>query len=389
MKSIIKIALAATVVIFAQNVHAQDTESPVETESKREKKQREIKEKLVDFEDKNKDLISGFRQEQVEVLKERREQVIEDWKQVLKSRIESLNKFKNEDTYSLDEIEQRKKEAAEEVALNIENELAIIDNQIELVKRTGHINPSKGNNIEIGLGSMDQDGNRVIGIAVNRNKPSTMNYDRRTYGETVFAMGLNNAISDNADIGDDFSIGKSTFVELGYAWKTRVFENSGALQFKYGLSLQSNFLSIKDNRTLESVDGENTFQEFPFDLKKAKLRITNLVVPLHFEFGGWKKEQKEDYVRYRTGGKFRMGIGGYAGVRLGTQQKLKYKENGDRVKTKSRQDYDGDNLVYGLSSYIRVTGDLSLYAKYDLSSAFKTVELGEVNNISLGLRLDL
>ena len=389
MKSIIKIALAATVVIFAQNVHAQDTESPVETESKREKKQREIKEKLVDFEDKNKDLISGFRQEQVEVLKERRKQVIKDWKQVLKYRIESLNKFKNEDTYSLDEIEQRKKEAAEEVALNIENQLAIIDNQIELVKRTGHINPSKGTSIEVGLGGMDQDGNRVLGVAVNRNRPSGVNYDKRTYGETIFAMGLNNAVSENADIGDDFSIGKSTFVELGYAWKTRVFENSGAIQFKYGLSLQSNFLSIKDDKVLVSLEEGNVLEEFRVDLKKAKLRITNLVVPLHFEFGGWKKEQKDDYVRYRTAGKFRMGIGGYAGVRLGTQQKLKYKENGDRIKTKSREDFDGDNLVYGLSSYIRVTGDLSLYAKYDLSTAFKTVNLGEVNNVSLGLRLDL
>lgn len=364
MNTIFKIALAATVVIFAQNVNAQEVE--------------EVKKEV------SEDIVG-----QVSALEKRKEELTERWKQTLKMRIEYINAQQDKLNLSAAEVEKRKKEAAEEIALNIENELSIIDNQIELVKRTGHINSLYGTSVEIGLGGMDQDGNRVLGVAVNRNKPGITNYDRRTYGETVFATGLNNAVSDNADIGDDFSIGKSTFVELGYAWKTRVFENSGALQFKYGLSLQSNFLSIKDNRTLESVDGENTFQEFPFDLKKAKIRVTNLVVPLHFEFGGWKKEQKEDYVRYRTGGKFRMGIGGYAGVRLGTQQKLKYKENGDRVKTKSRQDYDGDNLVYGLSSYIRVTGDLSLYAKYDLSSAFKTVELGEVNNVSLGLRLDL
>ena len=364
MKSIFKIALAATVIIFAQNVQAQEVEGV----------KKEVSE----------DIVS-----QVSALEKRKEQLTENWKQTLKRRIEYINAQQEKLDLSAAEVEERKKEAAEEIALNIENELAIIDNQIELVKRTGHMNPHYGTSVEIGLGGVDRDGNRVLGVAVNRNKPGVTNYDRRTYGETVFAMGLNNAVSDNADVGDDFSIGKSTFVELGYAWKTRVFENSGALQFKYGLSLQSNFLSIKDNRTLESLEGGNTFQEFPFDLKKAKLRVTNLVVPLHFEFGGWKKEQKEDYVRYRTGGKFRMGIGGYAGVRLGTQQKLKYKENGDRIKTKSRQDYDGDNLVYGLSSYIRVTGDLSLYAKYDLSSAFKTVELGEVNNISLGLRLDL
>lgn len=364
MKSIMKIALAATVVIFAQNVHAQEVE--------------EVKKEV------SEDIVS-----QVSALEKRKEQLTENWKQTLKRRIEYINAQQEKLNLSAAEVEVRKKEEAEEIALNIENEISIIDNQIELVKRTGHMNPYYGTSVEIGLGGVDRDGNRVLGVAVNRNKPGVTNYDRRTYGETVFATGLNNAVSDNADIGDDFSIGKSTFVELGYAWKTRVFENSGAIQFKYGLSLQSNFLSIKDDKALVSLEEGNVLEEFRVDLKKAKLRITNLVVPLHFEFGGWKKEQKDDYVRYRTAGKFRMGIGGYAGVRLGTQQKLKYKENGDRIKTKSREDFDGDNLVYGLSSYIRVTGDLSLYAKYDLSSAFKTVELGEVNNVSLGLRLDL
>ena len=63
--------------------------------------------------------------------------------------------------------------------------------------------------------------------------------------------------------------------------------------------------------------------------------------------------------------------------------------DGDRIKSKARQDFGGDNFVYGISSYIRLTGDLSLYGKYDLSTAFKTQSLGEVHNVSLGLRLDL
>ena len=243
--------------------------------------------------------------------------------------------------------------------------------------------------LEIGFGNPDRDGDRVIGVAYKTSKPVNRQYDRRTYGETVIAIGLNNGVSDNAEIGDDFSIGGSRFFEFGHAWKTRVFKNSGALQFKYGWSIQSNKVAFKRNETLVVDNDQASFQEFPVELRKAQLRTTNLVIPLHLEFGGWKKEQGEDYVRYRIGGKFRMGVGVYGGVRLGTQQKLKYTENGERIKVKNRQDYGGDNFVFGLSSYVRVTGDLSIYGKYDLTTAFNTTGLGDVNNVSLGVRFDL
>lgn len=381
MRSIIKLALVATLAIFAQNVQAQETIP----ETKEEREMR----KGIEAQKEDKVRTEQSKQEQIATLKRRRATVEDDWRNTLKYRIKMINADAERLDQSPEKVETLKADAALEVALNIENELAIIDNQIALVERTGFMDSNIGSTLEIGLGSADRDGNRVFGVAFNNGQTSRRIYDRRTYGESVFAMGLNNVTSDNAEVGDDFSIGGSTFVEWGYAWKTRVLKNSGALQFKYGLSLQSNFLSIKDNRILDVTNGVTSFEAFPSDLKKAKIRVTNLVVPLHIEFGGWKKEEGEDYVRYRIGGKFRMGIGGYAGVRLGTQQKLKYKVDGERIKSKSRQDFGGDNFVYGISSYVRVTGDLSLYAKYDLSSAFNTQSLGDVNNVSLGLRLDL
>lgn len=381
MKSIIKLALAATLIIFAQNAQAQDTAPETKEERETREGMEAQQEDRAEREEK--------KQRQIATLEARRGDIQEDWTRTLKFRIESINKDKDRFDLTSEEVDERKKKAAEEVALNIENQLAIIDNQIALIERTGYMDPSRGTTLEIGLGTEDMDGNRVLGVAYNSNKTRNRTYDRRTYGETVFAFGFNNAVSDNSEVGDDFSIGKSSFVEWGYAWKTRVFKNSGALQFKYGLSLQTNKIATKRNETLVIEDDVASYEEFPFDLKKSQIRTTNLVVPLHFEFGGWKKEKGEDYVRYRTAGKFRMGIGGYAGVRLGTQQKLKYKEDGNRIKSKSRQDYGGDTFVYGLSSYIRLTGDLSLYGKYDLSSAIETKELGEINFVSLGLRLDL
>ncbi len=363
MNTIIKLALAATLAIFAQNVQAQD--DPIS-----------IERKLQNAKD------------QIEYLKGKRQLLIDGEKQGLKNRVYFINSELENGRITEEEAEQQKKAAAEKAALNIENETAIIDNQIALVERNGKINNNVGTQVLLGFGHQDGDGKQVFGLTVDNGKVGSVTYDKRTYSEFVLAFGLNNAITDVGELGDDFSIGRSRFFELGVAWKTRILDNSGALQFKYGLSLQINKLFAKDNQTLVESAEVSNFQEFPSELRKSQLRFSNLVVPVHIEFGGWKKEEEDDKVRYRIAGKFRMGIGGYAGVRLGTQQKLKFREDGERIKTKEKQDFGGDNFVYGLSSYIRLSNDLSLYGKYDLSSVLDTQDLGEVNNVSLGIRWD-
>lgn len=363
MNTIIKLALVATLAIFAQNVQAQD--DPIS-----------IERKLQDSKD------------QIEYLKGKRQLLIDGEKQSLKNKVYFINSELENGRITQEEAEKQKKEFAERIALNIQNETAIIDNQIALVERNGKINNNIGTQLFIGLGHQDGSGKTVYGVAVDNGKAVSNRYHKRTYSELVLSFGLNNAITETGDLGDEFSIGRSRFFELGIAWKTRVLKNSGALQFKYGLSLQINKLFAKDNQTLVENDEVSSFQEFPSELRKSQLRFTNLVVPVHLEFGGWKKEEKDDQVRYRTAGKFRMGIGAYAGVRLGTQQKLKFREDGERIKTKQQQDFGGDNFVYGLSSYIRLIDDLSLYAKYDLSAALNTQNLGDVNNVSLGIRWD-
>lgn len=368
MNTIIKLALVATLAIFAQNVNAQVQKTEQKTNEENLK----------------------AKNEQIQLLKQKKENVEKYEKEKLKSYVKKVNDWVESGDKTKEEGEKLKRIEAEKVARNIEDQLAIFDRQIDLVNRNGSLDSGEITQLSIGFGGEDADGNRLLGISVNEGVPSVMRYDRRTYGELVLAFGLNNAITENGgDFGDEFSIGRSRFFELGYAWKTRVFKNSGALQLKYGVSLQTNKLRVKNNQTLV-IDEEGTpsFEEFPFNLDKSQLRFSNLVVPVHIEFGGWKKEQKDDYVRYRLAGQFRMGIGGYVGVRLGTQQKLKYDLDGNRVKTKERRDFEGDNLVYGLSSYIRLADDLSLYGKYELSAAFESRQLGEVNNVSLGLRWD-
>ena len=132
-------------------------------------------------------------------------------------------------------------------------------------------------------------------------------YDRRTTSDLVFAIGFNNAIVEGQSLNDSpYKLGGSGFVELGWAWKTRVFKNSNAMRIKYGLSFQWNKLDIKDNLYFTETDNVVSLEEYPLNLNKSKFRTTNLVVPIHFEFGPSKKIEREDYFRYSTYKKFKI-----------------------------------------------------------------------------------
>lgn len=159
------------------------------------------------------------------------------------------------------------------------------------------------------------------------------------------------------------------------------------MRFKYGYSFQINGLKPMDNQYFVQEGGQTFLQEFPVDLKKSKLSITNLVFPIHFEFGPSKKIDSDTYFRYSTSDKFKIGVGAYGGFNIGTRQKLKYKLDGEHVKDKQKRGFNATNLVYGLSGYIAFD-NTALYVKYDLSPIFKD-QIIDQNNISIGLRFDM
>ena len=115
--------------------------------------------------------------------------------------------------------------------------------------------------------------------------------------------------------------------------------------------------------------------------------MDNLVIPVHFEFGPSRVTKTEERIRYSINKKFRLGLGAYAGINIGTIQKLKYDIEGKSVKDKLNRDYNTSNLIYGLSGYMGFDGVL-LYAKYDLNPIFQDATVTQ-RNISLGLRFDL
>lgn len=320
-----------------------------------------------------KDSIQLKKEQGKRYLESRLEIIKADEKILLKYEIEKINKKLEDGKITAKEAEQQKQKAAQLAAANIEYRLA--KEKREML--TDYYIQEGGSFIRFG---------EVFDTRKIKKRP--LQYDRRTYSDIVFAVGLNNAIQDGKSLSDsDYRIGGSRFFEFGISWRTRVFKDHNFVRFKYGLSLQYNNLKPTGNRIFVDNGNETTLEEFPNDLNRSKIRMTNLVVPMYFEFGPSNKIEKENYIRYNTRRQFKIGIGGYAGFNIAVKQKLKYSQDGDRVDQEIRRNFNTNTFVYGLAGYMG-WDDLSLYCKYDLSPIFKSPN-AQQRNISLGIRLDV
>ena len=356
MNTITKYVVLLTLCLIVSKVSAQDTQ----TDS----------------------ILSEKVEYKIEQLEKLKRTIQDEEREFLKTEVEIINQRLENGEITEAEAEKLKKDAAKKRALNIENRVAIVDNKIELLKRNeDDYNDDGEESIRFGISL-----GKFSGIDIKSvNKPRK--FDKRTTSDFVFGIGFNNAIGDGQKIGDDYTFLTSGFVELGWAWKTRVFKDNNAVRLKYGFSFQWNKLTPKGDRYFVQDGNTTTLEVFPSELKESEFRITNLVFPLHFEFGPSKKIERKSYFRYSTEDHFKIGIGGFAGFNIGTQQKLRFEEDGDRVKQKIRRNYNATPFVYGLSGYIGY-GSLGLYVKYDLSPLFKDQAFDQ-HNLSMGFRFDL
>jgi hypothetical protein len=153
------------------------------------------------------------------------------------------------------------------------------------------------------------------------------------------------------------------------------------------LSVMYNNLRATDNRYFVKTGNETYLQTASIDLDESRFRNVFLVAPVHLEFDfSGKKIDKEGNSYFKTHDSFRLGIGGYGGVRVKSKQILKYEENGHNVKNKEKGDFNVSDFTYGLSGYIGY-GQTSLYVKYDINPMFKNNNIDQ-NNVSLGIRFD-
>ena len=324
-------------------------------------------------------------------------------KQALKEKVEAIEIQLENGKISVDEASRLKKEAAESSAMKIETEINKQNSALqELIQQkvNGEIASIDGSEkrggtmIILGGTGTDSIGKNKTEINIGSLKvyhgeeDKMKRLSKRTTSQFVLAFGMNNLVTEGESLNDsDFKVWGSRFFEWGFTLNSRLLKNHNLLHAKYGLSLMYNNLRPTDNRYFVKNGNQTTLQSGFTNFDDSKFKNVYLTAPLHLEFDFTpKKFDKEGNSYFRSHKSFRVGIGGYAGVRIKSKQILKYEEDDQKVKTKQKGDFNVNDFNYGLSAYIG-HGQLSLYAKYDINPLFKNNTIDQ-NNVSLGLRFD-
>ncbi len=329
-------------------------------------------------------VLSISAQDTRSVLETYKEEIVAEERTALKKEVEIINAEIAKETISREEAQEQKKALAKKHAANIEDRIAILENKYALQKRNAK-DSTVSNNKEFKIPIGDED-DFVFKVVNEKRKPK---YDKRTRNGPVIAVGVSSVVSQSHVFPNSpYELPGSRFFEMGWNWRMRVFENSNWLRVNYGVSFQLNGLKVQNNRYFVQKNGKTVLDTFGISLKKSKLRMDNLVIPIHVEFGPSKLNKTEAKMRYDTKKTKRYGFGGFVGFPINTIQKLKYtNRNGEKIKEKRREGFNRSDIVYGLSGYIGVE-DLLFYLKYDISPIFENAEIEE-QYISIGLRIEI
>lgn len=374
-----KIILYTVIVLlsFITNLNAQETDSTKVQKETFEQRARKIANKI--------------------------EFVTKSEKQALKEKVEAIDLQLEKGQISKEEASRLKQEEAQKSAIKIDTAIANYNEELqELIQQkvNGEVASVEGSEqkggtmIVLGGSSNDSIGKNRTEINIGSLKvyhgeeDKKRRLSKRTTSQFVFAFGLNNIITENESLNEsDYKVWGSHFYEWGLTLNSRIFKNHNLLHAKYGLSLMYNNLRPTDNRYFVKNGDVTELQDGFTNFNESRFRNVYLTAPVHLEFDFTpRKTDKDGNSYFRTHQSFRLGIGGYAGVRIKSKQILKYEEDDQKVKVKQKGDFNVNDFNYGLSAYVGY-GQLSLYAKYDINPLFKNNAVDQ-NNVSLGLRFD-
>lgn len=314
------------------------------------------------------------------------EKITKEEKEALKVEVEEVNVQFEKGTITKAQADQKKQELAQARATIIENKVAVAQEELkDLVQQKVNGKIKEGSSPD---STTIRFGKRLI-LKFENDTAKTKNYvykEKRTTSQFVFALGLNNVVTDGSVENSDFKFMGSRFYEWGLTYNTRIAKNNNLLHLKYGASVMYNDLRPTQNKIFVVNDDQTNLETSPINLKSSRFRNVYLVAPLHLEFDFTEKKEKDGKTYFRTHESFRFGIGGYAGVRIKSKQKTEYKIDDIDYDVKAKGDFNASNFIYGLSTYIGY-GETSLYLKYDLNPLFQDNAIKQ-NNVSLGVRFD-
>lgn len=325
-------------------------------------------------------LTSVFSQETFEdrakTIASKIESITKEEKAVLKLELESVNAQLENGAITKEQAEEKKMKLADSRAKSIESRVAEVQDELkDLVQQ------------KVDGKIKEQDSTRSFKFHFDAKKhKASKTGETRTTSQFVFALGVNNLVTNNAVAHSDYRYWGSHFYEWGLTYNTRILKNSNLLHAKYGLSVMYNNLRPTNNRYFTTTGNQTVLTTSNIHLEDSRFRNVYLVVPVHLEFDFSGKETKNDKTIFKTHQSLRIGLGGYAGTNLKSKQIIDFESEGNDVQQKSKGSFNVNNFIYGVSAYIGYK-EISLYAKYDINPLFSN-NTTDQNNISLGLRFD-
>ena len=309
------------------------------------------------------------------------ENITKEEKEALKIEVEAVNDQLIDGVISKEEADNKKKVLAEARAINIEKKVASQQEALKILvqeKVDGKISETDTLKKPYKLILKLEKGDKGY---ENKNRN-----EKRTTTQVVFAAGLNNLVTDKSVRKSDFRYIGSHFYEWGLTYNTRILKNDNLLHAKYGFSVMYNNLRPTENKRYV-VNGNQTYLEInPTYQEDSRFRTVSLVIPLHLELDFSENKTSESKTYFKSHDNFRVGFGGYFGTNVKSKQIIKYEDGDYKSKERVKGDFNVNNFVYGLSTYVGYKAT-SLYLKYDLNPLF-TDNVLKQNNVSLGIRFD-
>ena len=226
-----------------------------------------------------------------------------------------------------------------------------------------------------------------LGGGENKKHDTLPKSERRTTSQFVFAAGVNNLATNKSVAHSDFRGWGSHFYEWGFTSNTRILKDNNLLHAKYGVSVMYNNLRPTENRIFVDNGEQTDLVTSPVDLDDSRFRNVYVVVPLHLEFDFTTARTVDGNKIFKSHRGLRLGVGGYGGMNIKSKQILIVDEDGRNQRNRERADFNVNDFIYGVSSYIGF-GETSLYVKYDLNPLFKNNAVDQ-HNVSLGVRFDI
>lgn len=205
-----------------------------------------------------------------------------------------------------------------------------------------------------------------------------------------FSVGASNLVNENFSFtrsGDDqfmdLNTGKSWNMNLNFAqYSLNLVDNK--LGLVTGLGLEWNYYRFDGDNTI--IENSTTGEIEPLDLtvapydnwniEKSKLSTTYATLPLLLEVHTSSSQHKGIV----------FAAGAIGGLKLGSNTKVVYKENGDKNKDKTKDDFNLSPFRYGVHARIGV-GDWLVYGTYYFTSLFEKNKGPELYPISIGIAL--